>query len=131
MEYICKCCENKVTAESFDDIIRLNKLCKICFDLDEGGRKVIRKTMYGKKNTFEKENISRNRNTKKCKHKIKGKKLRKFTFICSYCGTDSKCDYKPFSCSSDSCSERKGRSNTFFRKEITRYLNIFNYILFN
>jgi len=112
MKFKCKCCERVVSANSFEDIVSTGKLCNTCFNLDDYGRDIVKKKVYAQTHTFEKVDLSRKKpNTGKNKKQYK--KKHKFTFICSCCGVDSKCDYKPYMCSNDGC-----KSRTFYRKEI-------------
>jgi len=112
MEFICKCCNEKAHGETFDDIIATGKLCNECFKLDEDGRERVRRAVYAKTHKFEKPDLSRKKPPKR-KSKGSNKKKRRFTFICSYCGKDSKTDFKPYSCRHDGCLSR-----TFVRKEV-------------
>jgi len=110
MEFKCKCCERMKTAKDFDDIVRTGKLCADCFKLDDFGREKVKKAIYAETHEFAKISLCRKK-PPKGKNKRYVKKKQKYTFVCNYCGKDSKLDFKPYMCDGDNC-----RSMSFFRK---------------
>lgn len=112
MDFKCKCCEKITTADDFDAIVATGKLCNYCFNLDEDGREKVRKAIYAKTHTLNKQDLSRKKPTKiKNKRKLKSKKM--YTFVCNNCGLDSKLDFKPHMCDGENC-----KSQSFFRKSV-------------
>lgn len=98
MKYICKNCGYVSNVKDLDTIVKMEKLCKLCFSKDEDGRKRIafNKSSAGKKWLEE----NKNTNIRRDDITGKGKKIpihRVWFWQCTSCGKKHSGD-KPYKC---------------------------------